>query len=68
MTLDDLLLEAGLADRGRETAGAALARTLNELYGACRCVPGLRKPTSDCERHTVAAGLFRRLIWSGLGA
>ena len=68
MTLDELLLEAGLADREREAASAALARTLDELYGACRCAPGLRTSTPDCERHTVASGLFRRLIWSGLGA
>ena len=68
MTFDELLLEAKMTEIEREVAGAALARTVAELYGPCRCQsrPGKAAPT--CERHAVDPGLFGRLVWAGLGS
>jgi hypothetical protein len=66
MFADDLLFETKRAELDDDRAAAALRRTLAELYGSCRCAPGAR--AADCERHAVDPGLFRRLIWSGLGA
>ena len=69
MTPDELLVTAKLADLDREiTARHALARTLTELYGECRCDRRPRQQKVLCERHSVDPGLFRRLIWSGLGS
>ena len=68
MTFDELLLEAKMAEIDREVTGAALARTVAELYGPYRCDsrPGKARPTS--ERHAVDPGHFRRLVWAGLGS
>jgi hypothetical protein len=70
MPIDDLIVAATLADVDRGRAAAALARTLTELYGPCRCAiqPRTPKTVSPCERHAVDPGLFRRLVWAGLGA
>ena len=64
--LEELMVEARMADRTREHAAAALQRTLQELYGLCRCAPRTREPA--CELHAADPGLFRRLVWNGLGA
>ncbi len=65
----DMLLATRLADleRERETA-TAMRRTLAELYGRCRCAPRGETNAATCERHAVDPGLFRRFVWSGLGA
>jgi hypothetical protein len=68
MTVDDQLLEAKLADCDRDLAAAeSLRRTLADLYGPCRCAPRAASSATTCERHAVDPGLFRRLVWSGLG-
>ena len=68
MTVDELLLDARLGEIDREVAGAALARTLAELYAPCACGPRPRKGSAACAQHAVDPGLFRRLIWAGLGS
>ena len=65
---EELLAEARIADYDREIAAAQTrARTLRELYGPCHGPPR-RRPADVCRRHAVDAGLFRRLVWFGLGA
>ena len=66
MTIEELLLAAKLADLDRDIAGAALARTLTELRGGCRCAHQSRTDTPRCARHAVDPSLFRRLVWAGL--
>ena len=69
MTPDEPLAAAKLADLDREiTAKQALARTLTDLYGECRCDHRPPQPPVRCERHRVDPGLFHRLVWSGVGS
>ena len=68
MAMDDLLVDAKLADLDREMAHAALARTLIELYGPCRCPRPPQNDPAACPRHAVDPNLFRRLVWAGLGS
>ncbi len=72
MMFHDDLVAAKLADLDREIAAGALARTLTTLYGPCRCGrPASRReaqPATPCAFHTADPGLFRRLVWSGLGS
>ena len=68
MMFDDALVAAKLGDLEREHAAGALARTLTNLYGECRCARRAPEPDTPCERHTVDPSLFRRLVWSGLGS
>ena len=70
MTLDELLAAAYRADREREIAADALARTLTNLYGECHCARHGSEPQrrAACDRHAVDPGLFRRLIWTGMGS
>ena len=66
---EELLAEARIADHEREiAAGPSLVRTLTELYGPCRCPPRPRRRADACPQHAADPGLFRRLIWAGLGA
>ena len=66
------LVAATLADLDREIAAGALARTLTTLYGPCRCGRQAsrpeRRPAAPCAFHDADPGLFRRLVWSGLGS
>ena len=68
MTLDELLIAAYRADRERDIVAGALARTLTDLYGECRCARHGDEQRATCDRHAVDPGLFRRLIGSGMGS
>ena len=65
---NELVVAARVADLDREITRGALARTLSSLYGACRCGRRTQEQATPCERHAVDPGLFRRLVWSGLGS
>jgi hypothetical protein len=67
MTIDNLSFQTDPANHDPATADVDLARTLTDLYGPCRCTPQPRHGAWTCERHAVDPGLFRRLVWAGLG-
>jgi len=66
---DELLAAAKVADLNRDLERTArLNATLTELYGPCQCPPRPDRKAEACARHAVAPGLFRRLVWAGLGS
>ena len=68
MSLENYLVEAKLAELRRDIEARALARTLTDLYGKCRCIRRAQQQAAPCDLHAVDPGLFRRLVWSGLGS
>ena len=65
---NELVVAAKVADLDREIVRGSLARTLTALYGACRCDRRPQEQAPPCERHAADPGLFRRLVWAGLGS
>ena len=68
MFYNDAAAAALHGDPNREIGGRALARTLQELYGDCRCASEIEPASRPCAVHDVDPALFQRLVWAGLGA